>query len=112
MKMDLTFQKRIMINLVNNAVQAMPNGGKLTVRVTRKDNSTLITVEDTGVGISKGIMGKLFTPLFTTKAKGQGFGLAVCKRVIEAQGGTIRFESQVGKGTRFMVTLPSSPNNL
>lgn len=66
-----------------------------------------IIVEDTGVGIPEEIKPKLFTPLFTTKSKGQGFGLAVCKRVIEAQGGTISFESQVGQGTKFIIHLPA-----
>ena len=65
-----------------------------------------IVVEDTGVGIPDEIKPKIFTPLFTTKPKGQGFGLAVCKRVIEAHGGTINFKSQPGKGTAFTVSLP------
>lgn len=60
----------------------------------------------TGVGIPKEIKGKLFTPLFTTKAKGQGFGLPVVKRMTEALGGTVAFESEVGKGTKFIVRLP------
>jgi signal transduction histidine kinase len=98
---DVTFLRRIMTNLVNNAIQAMPNGGKLTVRLLRKDDSTFVTVEDTGVGISKEAMGKLFTPLFTTKAKGQGFGLVTVKRMIEALGGSVTVESEVNKGTKF-----------
>ena len=65
-----------------------------------------ITVKDTGMDIPEEIKPKIFTPLFTTKSKGQGFGLAVCKRVIEAQGGTITFESEVGKGTKFTIELP------
>jgi two-component system, NtrC family, nitrogen regulation sensor histidine kinase NtrY len=84
----------------------MPNGGKLSVQVSKKDNSAIITVEDTGVGIFDVDKPKLFTPLFTTKAKGQGFGLPVVKRFVEALGGTITFESEVGKGTKFIVELP------
>ena len=64
-------------------------------------------IEDTGTGIPDEVKPKIFTPLFTTKAKGQGFGLAVCKRVIEAQGGTISFESEAGKGAKFILSLPS-----
>ena len=104
---DVQLLKRVLINLVTNAVQAMPEGGELTIRAQAKDKKVQITVEDTGTGISEEIKPKIFTPLFTTKSKGQGFGLAVCKRVIEAQGGTIDFESQVGKGTKFIIELPA-----
>ncbi len=101
--------KRVLINLVTNAVQAMPNGGNLTLAA--KINSARhvsISVEDTGVGIGEKIKGQIFTPLFTTKPRGQGFGLAVCKRVIEAHGGTISFESQEGKGTTFTIKFPAN----
>ena len=105
---DPDYFKRIVGNLILNAVQAMPHGGKLSVR-SKKDKRTgdvLLTVEDTGVGIPDDVKGKLFTPMVTTKAKGQGFGLAVVKRMAEALGGTVTFESQVGKGTKFIVRLP------
>lgn len=84
----------------------MPKGGKLTLRAVTRGNSAVITVEDTGVGIPEDVKAKMFTPLFTTKSKGQGFGLAVVKRLVEAEGGTIGFESEAGKGTKFIVTLP------
>jgi PAS domain S-box-containing protein len=100
---DSTFINRIMNNLVNNAVQAMPKGGKLTIRAFKEANDAVITVKDTGVGIPEAVKGKLFTPMFTTKAKGQGFGLAVVKRMSEALGGSVAFESQEGKGTTFIV---------
>jgi signal transduction histidine kinase len=103
---DSTFVNRIMYNLVNNAVQAMPKGGKLTIRAYKQSNATVITVEDTGVGIPEKEKGKLFTPMFTTKAKGQGFGLAVIKRMTEALGGAVSFESQEGKGTIFTLSFP------
>ena len=104
---DPQLLKRVFINLVTNAVQAMPKGGELTIKAqTIGQGQVKIVVEDTGEGISDEIKPKIFTPLFTTKPKGQGFGLAVCKRVIEAQGGTISFESQVGKGTAFTMSLP------
>lgn len=107
---DPDLLKRVLINLVTNAVQAMPSGGKLVLRSYRDNPSeaTLIVVEDTGVGIPKQIRPQLFKPLFTTKAKGQGFGLAVCRRVMEAHGGTITFSSQEGKGTKFVVHLPNT----
>ena len=108
---DPQLLKRVLINLVTNAVQAMPEGGELTIEAQAKDKKVQIIVEDTGTGIPEEIKPKIFTPLFTTKSKGQGFGLAVCKRVIEAQYGTITFESQVGKGTKFIVELPINENS-
>ena len=103
---DSTFINRIMYNLVTNAVQAMPNGGKLTIRTYKEANEIVISVKDTGVGIPEVVKSKLFTPMFTTKSKGQGFGLAVIKRMTEALGGTVTFDSQEGKGTTFTVRLP------
>jgi signal transduction histidine kinase/PAS domain-containing protein len=103
---DSAYMKRILGNLVSNAVQAMPEGGKLTVQAHKKANNVVITVKDTGVGVSEEAKDKLFKPLFTTKSKGQGFGLAVVKRLTEALGGTVTFESQKGKGTTFIICLP------
>jgi signal transduction histidine kinase len=105
---DCSYINRIMNNLVNNAVQAMPKGGKLTVHAYKEAKDIVIKVEDTGVGIPEAIKDKLFTPMFTTKSKGQGFGLPVVKRMTESLGGTVTFESQEGKGTTFTVRLPQS----
>jgi PAS domain S-box-containing protein len=105
-KTDVTFIKRIMGNLVSNAVQAMPQGGKLTVKAYQEKDKAVITVEDTGLGIEEKDRPHLFKPLFTTKAKGQGLGLAVVKRFVESLDGTVTFESKVGKGTKFIVELP------
>jgi len=102
--------QRILSNLVNNAVQAMPEGGKINIHTFQDANEVVITVQDTGVGIPEAIRPKLFTPLFTTKSKGQGFGLVVIKRMTEALGGTVTFESQEGKETTFMVRLPRPKN--
>jgi signal transduction histidine kinase len=103
---DSYYINRIMYNLINNAVQAMPNGGKLTLDAFRGPKDLVMTVKDTGVGIPKEVQGKLFTPMFTTKSKGQGFGLPVVKRMTESLGGTVTFESEEGKGTTFTVRLP------
>jgi two-component system CheB/CheR fusion protein len=107
---DSTYINRIMYNLVNNAVQAMPKGGKLTIHAYKEAKDVAISVNDTGAGIPEDVKSKLFTPMFTTKAKGQGFGLPVIKRMTEALGGSVSFESQEGKGTTFTVRFPSKIN--
>jgi PAS domain S-box-containing protein len=103
---DYSMLKRVLINLIQNAVQAMPNGGMLKINAQRQGKLASISVEDTGEGIPEEVRDKLFTPLFTTKSKGQGFGLAVVKRLIEAQNGEITFKSQKGKGTTFTIQIP------
>jgi PAS domain S-box-containing protein len=104
---DPHLMHRVFANLVLNAIQAMPEGGTLTISASRLDDSVAISVHDTGVGIPEKMKGKLFMPLSTGKAKGTGLGLAVVKRVVDAHGGTITFESSEGKGTTFTVTLPN-----
>jgi signal transduction histidine kinase len=107
LRTDSSFLQRIIFNLSNNAVQAMPNGGVLTVRATCKDGKAYFEVTDTGGGIPLDVRKKLFTPLYTTKSKGQGFGLAVVKRLSEALGGKVTFESEIGKGTSFHIEVPA-----
>jgi signal transduction histidine kinase len=96
-KADHSYLQRILINLSNNAIQAMPNGGELTISSASDNGKATITVQDTGVGIPEFVKSKIFTPLVTTKVTGQGFGLAAVKRFTEAMGGTVTFESEVGK---------------
>jgi signal transduction histidine kinase len=105
---DPDILKRILTNLVMNAIQAMPDGGELLVEAKTEGEYTVINVQDSGVGIPDEVKDKLFTPLFTTKSKGQGFGLAVVKRMTEALEGTVTFESELGKGTKFIIHLPTS----
>jgi PAS domain S-box-containing protein len=107
-KADPLLLRRVLVNLTTNAIQAMPEGGELTIQGSHNTNTNqvIITVKDTGVGVPKEIQPMLFKPLFTTKAKGQGFGLAVVKRLVEAQDGKITFESQKGNGTKFTIKLP------
>ena len=99
---------RVFANLILNALEAMPEGGTLTISASASDHAVAINVHDTGIGIAEEIKDKLFTPLTTSKAKGTGLGLAVVKRIVDAHGGTISFESQGRKGTTFTVTLTSS----
>jgi PAS domain S-box-containing protein len=97
---------RVLVNLIMNAVDAMPEGG--TVRIaSRKSNGDLeISVTDTGVGMTGEVVEKLWNVLFTTKAKGIGLGLPIAKRIVEAHGGSIGVETKLGKGSTFTVTLP------
>jgi len=107
-KTDIAYIRRILTNLVTNAVQAMQENGKLTVKADVENNIAIISVHDTGMGITDEVRSKMFTPLFTTKSKGQGLGLAVVKRLADALNGTIKFESTKDKGTRFTVELPQT----
>ena len=109
LKVDSEKIKRVFINLIKNAVDAMPNGGKLTIASKQVNDDLEFSFADTGIGISDEVMPKLFSPLFTTKAQGMGFGLAICKRIIEAHGGKITVKTAKGKGTTFTVTLPIEP---
>jgi len=103
---DYQQMERVFFNLIKNAFQAMPNGGKLTIETKETDKQIKMIFKDTGVGISKENMAKLFTPFFTTKAKGVGLGLAICKKIIEQHGGKITVKSKLGKGTTFTVIIP------
>jgi signal transduction histidine kinase len=100
---------RVFTNIVTNAVQAMPEGGKLWIKAKVKGEMVHIDVIDTGVGIPPENMDQLFVPLFTTKPKGTGFGLSVCKRFVEGHGGHIKVRSKEGKGATFTVILPFYP---
>jgi len=105
-KVDTAKIKRAFVNILKNAVEAMPKGGTLTTKSRKSDGNLKFVFSDTGVGISKKTMEKLWTPLFTTKAKGMGFGLAICKRIVEAHGGSISVQSARGKGTTLTITIP------
>ena len=104
---------RLIGNIVLNAIQAMPDGGHLTVRTSKARGKprgakwVSVSVSDTGVGIPDEHMDKLFQPLFTTKAKGIGLGLALASTLAEAHGGTIAAESEAGEGSTFTVRLPA-----
>lgn len=106
LKADPDKIKRVFGNLIKNAIDAMPNGGQLTIDGKISGNKFAISFEDTGLGISADILPKLFSPLFTTKAKGMGFGLAICKRIVESHCGEITVKSIVGQGTTFTVYIP------
>jgi K+-sensing histidine kinase KdpD len=101
---------QVLVNLSVNAIQAMPNGGTLTLKTERCDGCISLVVEDTGTGISQEVMEKIFTPFFTTKNinEGTGLGLSVVHGIVTSHGGAIKVWSEVGKGSRFEIRLPVS----
>lgn len=109
---DATQLHQVLINLVVNAIQAMPSGGKLTIRTTRQRELVRLTVSDTGVGMSDDVQKNIFAPFFTTKDvdEGTGLGLAVVHGIVTAHGGSIRVQSKLGHGATFDVELPISPS--
>jgi len=104
--LDGTKIHRVLDNLIQNAVEAMPAGGRLTVSAKRENGNITLTVSDTGVGISEDELQYLFKPCHTTKEGGLGLGLYYCKRTVEAHKGTIELDSEVGAGTTFTITIP------
>ena len=104
---DSEMMKRVFVNLIENAVDAMPRGGTLTIGSGQSGGFVEVTISDTGAGMSKEAIENLWKPLQTTKAKGMGMGLAICKRIIEAHSGNVSVESKPREGTTFTVRLPT-----
>jgi two-component system sporulation sensor kinase A len=99
--------KQVIINLLKNSIEAMPNGGEITVSLKQKDpNALSIVILDQGIGIPADLIPKLGEPFFTTKEEGTGLGLMVCYKIIEDHGGTINISSEPNKGTSVEVSLP------
>ncbi len=100
--------RQVMLNIIKNGKEAMPRGGLLTIRTIREKGWVLIYIQDTGTGIPEEIRDKIFDAFFTTKqkVKGVGLGLSVCYGIIKDHGGEIRVESEEGKGTTFIISLP------
>ena len=99
---------QVLLNLVKNALDAMPRGGTLTIATAMREGSIVATVSDTGIGMPENVKKRVFDPFFTTKepGKGTGLGLAICHDIIEKHQGTITVESEEGKGTKFTIKLP------
>jgi signal transduction histidine kinase len=105
-QVDRERMEQALTNLVLNAVEVMPNGGTLGIRLNGNEHWLIITISDTGPGISHDVQRRIFEPFFTTKARGTGLGLAVTQRIIEEHGGTIEVSSEIGEGTKFTIHLP------
>jgi len=98
--------KRLMTCLISNARNAMPEGGEIVISVKKSGDSASITVKDTGCGMDKTTLTHAFEPLFTTRTKALGLGLTMAKEIVSAHKGTIKVESEQGKGTLFHISLP------
>jgi signal transduction histidine kinase len=114
--LDQERMKQVVLNLMLNAIQAMPSGGTLTIAslatTARSTPHVELRVSDTGVGIPEEDLEQLFTPFYTTKGhEGSGLGLLTCHQVVDEHRGTISVESVVGRGTTFVVSLPLDPRN-
>jgi PAS domain S-box-containing protein len=106
MFLDAQRMEKVFASIINNAIDASPEKGIIQIQSILKGLNIEISFTDSGIGIPESILPKIFAPLVTTKAKGMGMSLAICKRIVEAHGGKIAVESAVGKGTTFTINLP------
>jgi len=105
---DPSQMTQVLVNIIVNAIQAMPEGGQLTIQTEVSGKFVLLIIEDTGIGMEDKDVKQVFLPFFTTKdvGKGTGLGLAVVHGIVTSHGGSIQVDSKVGKGTRFTIQLP------
>jgi signal transduction histidine kinase len=102
--------RQVFLNLILNAIDAMPQGGTLTVRTIAGPSVAVVEVQDTGVGIAEDIRARLFEPFFTNKPTGTGLGLSISAHIVTQHGGQIVVESAEGQGSTFRVALPYQSN--
>ncbi len=105
---DANQMKQVLVNLVKNALQSMTRGGQLTIRTANEGDGIELSVEDTGTGISKEKINRIFEPYFTTKQQGAGLGLMIVHRIVKQHSGQILVEPVNPRGTRFRIWLPSA----
>jgi signal transduction histidine kinase len=106
LRADRDYLRQMLLNLILNGLQGMPEGGTLTLEANTSNGNFLITVMDTGVGIAPENLPRIFEPYFTTKARGSGLGLAITRRIVEAHGGTVTVTNEADGGCRFLISLP------
>jgi two-component system, NtrC family, sensor histidine kinase HydH len=97
--------RQVILNIAKNGIEAMPEGGTLTIVSGRQAGRVFVQVSDTGEGIPPDVMGKIFQPFYSTKSKGSGLGLAISQKIIKAYGGEITIESEPHKGSRVTLFL-------
>ncbi|HXG37287.1 MAG TPA: ATP-binding protein [Bacteroidota bacterium] len=100
---DETELQKVFLNLLSNALEAMPNGGRLTLRTERTNDALTIAFEDTGIGMKPTVAKRVFEPFFTTKDAGTGLGLSIAHEIIRAHGGTLDYQTRPGAGTTFII---------
>jgi len=105
--LDGTSMRGALMNLMLNAIEAMPDGGILSIAVNRSDEMLRLEIADTGHGISEDEAKKIFEPFYTTKEQGLGLGMPYAKKIIDQHGGTMSLSSQPGKGTTISIILPA-----
>jgi len=107
-RLDRDLFKEALLNLLINAQHAMPGGGEVTIQGTREGDGVRLDVIDTGKGMAPEVVAKAFRPFFSTRSDGTGLGLPTSKRIVEAHGGTMELQSEVGHGTKFTIRLPAA----
>jgi signal transduction histidine kinase len=106
-RLDVDMFKQALFNLIRNAQHAMPDGGELILTTRREGAFAVLDVVDTGCGIPVELRGRIFEPFFSTRPAGTGLGLPTVRKIVEAHGGSIGLESEIGKGSKFTIRLPA-----
>ncbi len=109
MPLDAERLEQVILNLVRNAVEAMPAGGTVRLSTRARDGGAELAVSDDGPGMSEEVVERAFEAFYTTKSKGSGLGLAVCRQIVLAHGGEVRLDTAPGEGTTFTIYLPGAP---
>ncbi len=104
--MDEKFMKQAILNMVKNAMNAMPDGGTLVLSTQKKGDEVILRISDDGIGMSQEVMQKIFEPYFTTKDFGSGIGLTLVYKIIKEHHGEITVMSKEGRGTTFTISFP------
>lgn len=108
MLMDQDKILQLLLNLIKNAIEAMPDEGLVRIQLTRENDHAVIEISDTGKGIPENELDQIFLPFYTTKESGTGLGLSICHKIVQDHEGTMEVESEIGKGTKFTITVPLS----
>lgn len=109
LSLDQDLFKQALLNLMLNAQQAMPRGGQLTIQAAHEPEAVVLSLIDTGEGMTPEVMAKLFRPFFSTKPGGSGLGLATVRKIVRAHGGAIEVQSEPARGTKFTIRIPCAP---